>query len=97
MIKYIRDKYGNLISLASIQHVKYVQNKGTMALDARQRPLIWDEEADEEIGLRVRDAIIHAIESKGRCAQLDWVELKKKSPRKPKPTSSAGAALVMES
>ena len=99
MIKHILDKDGNYIAITAIHHIKYVPCKGTLVLDPRQRPLLWDEEADEEIGKRVRDAIIHVVECKGRCAQLDWDELKQKTPRKPKPkpTSSAGAALVMES
>ena len=80
MTKHILDIDGNLVPVASMQSAQHAPGKGVMVLDMRRKPVLWVEEANDEIAIRVRDALIEVIVKKGRCPQPDWAELKKKTP-----------------
>ena len=77
MTKHIRDNNGNLIAVASMQNVVYTPGKGVIVLDMRRKPVMWIEEAKDEAGIRLREALIEVIAKKGRCPQPNWVELQK--------------------
>jgi hypothetical protein len=91
MTKHILDQVGNLIPVAAMQLAQHAPGKGVMVLDMRRRPILWVEETNDEVSIRVRDALIQVIRLKGRCPQPDWTELLKKSPAI-KATANTGKA-----
>ena len=80
MTKHILDKDGNLIPVAAMQSAQHAPGKGVMVLDMRRKPILWVEETNDEVGIRIRDALIQVIRLKGRCPQPDWAALQKKAP-----------------
>jgi hypothetical protein len=79
MSNFITLPDGNAISPAVIKSVFYFQGKGVMCRDAQQRPLSYIKVADDDLGHRVRDLLIKAVNDGARALQPDWSFLDEES------------------
>lgn len=77
MARHFHDPLGNLLAVACIQRVYLAEGRGVLALDARQKPVLWIEEPEKDLAIRIRDILIQIVLTKGRVGDPDWSFLRK--------------------
>jgi len=71
-MRFLKTPSSNLLQASLIQRVSHVPNRGVMLLDGYGRMLEFVKQEDDEIAIRIRDAINKVVLDGKRATQPDW-------------------------